>query len=458
MNGKSVSRFRIFAPAAGITILVAVVLAASLWPNRSAIAVDVAPVRRMDLTSTVRATGEIQPLNYTNVLAQGYGRITGILVHEGQLVRPGDLLLQVDAVQAAANVRAQKASIDAFQAALSGSQAALRASQAIVAQRDADLAKAQFNWEKGQQLYQAKVISRQNFEGFKSTFNGAQAASLAAQAQLAQAQAQQAQAAENLVQARQVLAHTEDVLSKTTYVAPIPGTVTYIAVRVGEDVEPGIESSQGAYLMTIADMSVITAEVRVSENDVVAVHVGQPAIAQIDAAPGQNFTGRVTEVGTQAVLESSGVATTQTAVVNQEAKQFKVVVMLDHPPGSLRPGMTVTTFIQTARKTGVVAVPFQALVLRPTDEIGRTSLPAPKPDQPVQIAANPQAQNTAPGVQGAFVVRSGRAVFVPLTIGILGANDVEVVKGVNAGDELVVGSFSALRLLHSGAQVKFTAK
>ncbi|HEV2386380.1 MAG TPA: efflux RND transporter periplasmic adaptor subunit [Candidatus Acidoferrales bacterium] len=452
------SRNRNFRPAAGILALVAVVLAASLWPGRSQVAVEVAGVRRMSLTSTVRATGEIRPLNYTNVLAQGYGRITGILVKDGQTVRPGDLLLRVDDVQPAADLRAEQAALDSTQAALSGAKAGLRAAQAFVAQRQADLAKARFDWERGQKLFEAEVISRQNFEGLKSAFNRAQAALLTAQAQQAQAAAQQAQAAENLVRAHAVLARGADVLRKTTYVAPIGGTVSYIAARVGEAIEPGVESSSGAYLLTISDMSVMIAEVRLNENDVVGIREGQPAVAQIDAAPGRTFSGRVTQVGTQAILQTSGLTTMQSTTSNQQAKEFKVDVTLDHPPPGLRPGMAVTTVIQTAHKDGVVAVPFQALVLRPASEVGRTSLPISQPEAPVAIAASPQGpDDTNPGVQGVFVVRSGRAIFMPVTIGILGENDVEVVSGPKPGDELVVGSFSALRELHSGALVKIAS-
>ena len=166
-----------------------------------------------------------------------------------------------------------------------------------------------------------------------------------------------------------MLDRLSDVLRKTTYTAPIDGVVTYIAVRVGENVVPGIQNATGSYLMTISDMSVVTSEVMVDETDIVSVKLGEEAEVTIDAIPGKFFKGKVTEVGTQAVLRSSGLASTQSTTGNQEAKDFKVVVTLQNPPDGLRPGLSSTAKITTAQKKNVVTIPIQALAMRTAKKI-----------------------------------------------------------------------------------------
>ena len=158
-----------------------------------------------------------------------------------------------------------------------------------------------------------------------------------------------------------VLARARDVLRKTTYTAPIDGIVTYIAVRIGENVVMGIQNSPGSYLMTIADMSVVTAEVKVDETDIVNLKPGQEADVTIDAIPGKTFKARVSEVGTQAVLRTSGLATVQTTSGSQEAKDFKVVVTLENPPENLRPGLSATAKIRTAERKKALAIPLQEI-------------------------------------------------------------------------------------------------
>jgi HlyD family secretion protein len=424
--------------------------------RKGIVSVEAAPVVRTNLTSIVSATGEIRPKNYTNVLAQNFGRITDIYVHEGEKVRKGDILLKVESVQPAANVSAQQATIAGAKAGVSAAEANFQASEAVVAQRQADLGNASFDWKQSQQLFEAGLISRQSYEASKATYNSARAALAAAQAQLAQARAQQSQATDELHQAQAVLVGTENVLQLTTYRAPIAGMVTYIAVRVGENVVPGIQNAEGAYLMTISDMSVVTAEVRVDETDIINVHDGQLAHVQIDALPGQSFTGHVTGVGTQAIIRSTGLSTTQTTAGDAEAKDFKVVVTLDHPPSGLRPGLTATATIRTAYADGVLAIPIQALVTRSRQVLQQQSEAGA--GQGVEAAALPtNAPANGPDpqdVQGVFVIRDGLAVFVPVQTGIMGITDIAVSHGLRQGDEIIVGSYQVLRTLQSGTKVQ----
>jgi HlyD family secretion protein len=262
-----------------------------------------------------------------------------------------------------------------------------------------------------------------------------------------------------------MLGRLSDILSKTTYTAPINGVVTYIAVRVGENVVPGIQNATGSYLMTISDMSVVTSEVMVDETDIVSVKLGQDAEVTIDAIPGKFFKGKVTEVGTQAVLRSSGLASTQSTTGNQEAKDFKVVVTLQNPPDGLRPGLSSTSKITTAQKKNVMTVPVQALAERTKKDLdeaakesGQNSVTLaagrPGPDGESGGAGSASTVDKNPEVQGVFVVRNKRAQFVPVATGITGVTDIEVLSGLQEGDQIITGSYKTLRTLKPDARVK----
>lgn len=439
-----------------IVVVLGLAIGGSIYrARRGVVEVEVAPVTRKDLTSLVTASGEIRPKNYTNVLAEGFGKITEILVHEGQWVKQGDVLLRVESTQPAADVAAQQAALESAQASVRAAEANYRSATAELSQQQANLEKARFDWEQGQKLYQAQLIALQEYQARKAAYDAAVAALQAAQARVQQTRAQLAQARAVLEQSRAQLARMQDVLRKTTYRAPISGVVTYIAVRVGENVVPGIQNAQGSYLMTISDMSVVTAEVRVDETDITSIQPGQLAEVSIDALPGKTFTGHVTEVGTQAIVRSTGLATTQTTTSTEQAKDFKVVITLDNPPSDLRPGLTVTAKIQTAHRAHVLAVPIQALVIRPKSQLRQAQQTGA--GSGVSLAAEPTSDDNQQ-VQGVFVVRDGRAVFVPVQTGIMGVTDIEVRSGLQEGDLIIVGSYHVLRTLRPGASVRIAHK
>jgi HlyD family secretion protein len=203
-------------------------------------------------------------------------------------------------------------------------------------------------------------------------------------------------------------------------------------------------------------MSVVTSEVKVDETDIVNVKIGQDAEVTIDAIPGKTFKGKVTEIGSQAVLRSSGLATTQTTTSNQEAKDFKVVVTLEAPPENLRPGLSTTAKIRTAEKKGVIAIPIQALAMRSRKDLDEAAKSGKK-DSNVTLAAPAPVTIGDPKkdeVQGIFVVNGKTATFRPVETGISGVTDIEITKGLQAGDEIVVGSYKALRTLKPEAKVK----
>jgi len=236
------------------------------------------------------------------------------------------------------------------------------------------------------------------------------------------------------------------------YTAPFDGTISNLPVREGETVVIGIQNQPGSTLMTLANMSVITAEVKVDETDIVNVKLGQPADVTIDAIPNKVFKGHVSEIGENAIVRSTGVATSQTLASSQEAKDFKVKVTLDEPPQNLRPGLSTTAKITTATRSGALAIPIQALTIRQRGDLD----PKTKGKGGVEAAApSPmQAKKDKEEIQGVFVIRDKKAVFVPVETGITGTTDIEVTSGLQPGDEIVVGSYKVLRTLKNDAPVK----
>jgi HlyD family secretion protein len=427
--------------------------------NKGVVTVQTAKVAPQDdLVSLVTASGEIKPTTYTNVTAQGFGRITAILVKEGDHIKKGDKLLLQDNVQASADVQAQGAAINSAQAAIQAAEASYTAAQSDLLMQQANMEKAKLDWERGQGLYKDGLIPKQDFDQRKTTYDAAVATVDSSRARVLSMKAQMEQTRAQLGQSEAVEKRQQDILSKTIYTSPIDGIVSYLPEKVGDYVVPGIQNSQGSFLMTLSDMSVVTAEVKVDETDIINIKAGQEADVSIDAIPGKVFKGRVTEIGSQATLRSSGLATTQSTTSTQEAKDFKVVVRLDNPPDNVRPGLSTTAKIKTAEKKGVVAIPIQALAVRTRKDLEEAAKNAKgRGESGVTLAAPPPAAAGDPKkdeVQGVFVVNGKKAFFRPVETGITGVTDIEVTKGLQIGDEIVVGSYKALRTLKPEASVK----
>jgi HlyD family secretion protein len=408
------------------------------------------------LISQVTASGEIKPTTYTNVTAQGFGRITAIVVKEGDHIKKGQVLLTQENIQANADVQAQAASINSAESGVQAGEASYKSAQSDLLQAQANLEKARLDWERGQGLFKDGLIPKQDYDQRKTTYDAQFAAVDSAKSHVLSSKASLDQMRSQVSQGRAVLVHTQDILHKTTYTSPIDGIVSYLPERVGDYVVPGIQNSNGSFLMTLSDMSIVTSEVKVDETDIVNVKIGQDADVTIDAIPGKIFKGRVTEIGSQAVLRTSGLATTQSTTSNQEAKDFKVVVTLANPPENLRPGLSTTAKIKTAEKKNVLAIPIQALAVRTRKDLEEAAKNS-KPKSGVTLAAPPPA---APGdpkkdeIQGVFVVNGKKAIFRPVDTGISGVTDIEITKGLQQGDEIVVGSYKALRTLKPEASVK----
>ena len=438
--------------AVGLAILVALMVSQS---RKNVVTVQTGKLQRQDLATVVSASGEIKPKTYVNIGANAYGKITHLYVKEGDRVTKGQLVAQLENVQSTADVTANQASVQAAETDALAADAALKTSQADLVRAQADYDRNKLDWDRAQSLYKDGLIAKSDFDSRKNAWATADAGLVQAQARVAQAKAQNDSADKHTSQARANLTRVSDVLQKTTYNAPYDGIVTNLPVREGESVVVGIQNALGSILMTIADMSVITAEVKVDETDIVNVHLGQSAEVTIDAIPKKIFHGTVSEIGDNAIVRSSGVSTSQSATASEEAKDFKVVVTLSDPPKDLRPGLSTTAKITTATRTNVLALPIQALTLRTKDQYEQQNNP------PGSVhAAAPAAQDAASkskkgdDVQGVFVIRNKKAMFVPVTTGITGTTDIEVLDGLKEGDEVITGSYKILRTLRPGSSVK----
>jgi HlyD family secretion protein len=459
----------------GAVVLIALVVGGIVWSKGGTVTVQTTKVVRGDLAAIVTASGEIKPppADLANVNASSVGKITEIDIKEGDTVKKGQLLLKTEAIQANASVDAQKATVasaksdvEQFAAAVQAQQAALNSSKANVQTAQANLVRAQEEFKRGQDLLRDKLIAQNEYDQRLDNVKVAQATLEADQAAVVQASAQLQVAKFNLDSARAKVAMQEaqlasavDVRDKTIYTAPLDGIVTSLPVHVGENVVPGIQNTVGSLLYQISDLAVITAEVKVDETDIVNVKLGQPAEVTIDAIPNKTFKGKVTEIGQSAVGRTSGTTSGTSATTTEEAKDFKVVVTLDSPPPGMRPGLSATAKITTATRQNAVTVPIQALTVRTRRQLEEEERSSKGGKGKVV-----QAATTAPSaaekekekeeIQGVFVLKDGRAVFTPVASGIMGQSDVEVIKGVQANDQIVSGPFSVLRTLKNHTKVK----
>ncbi len=440
------------------------VLASIKISQRGVVTVQTGKVMRMDLTSLVTASGEIKPRNYINIGANaGPAPITAILVKEGDRVHKGQVLARLANIQPSADLRAQSASMNASLADSAAGEAALKSAddsiavaKAQVEHDKADLAQKKLDLDRSQELLSSKLIAQQDFEAKKSTYDLAVATLDASEKKVAQAQSARAQAAAQLDSAQKKVAQSQamvtrsrDILGQFDAVAPLDGIVTNLPVRVGETVVPGIQNSASSTIMTIADMSIITAEVHVDETDIVSVKMDQKADVTIDAIPNRTFKGKVIEIGDTAIVRSTGVAASQSQTSSQEAKDFKVVIALDIPEDLVRPGLSCTAKIVTATRAHSLAIPIQALTVR---EEGQ--LHPPKPG----ATPNPNDKASKEEIQGVFVVNGEKAAFRKVNTGITGATDIEVLDGLKEGDQIVTGSYQVIRTLRNDAKVKIDNK
>lgn len=439
---------------AGVALALLAIIGFTVYQSKkNLVTVTTAKAEPKDLASVVSASGEVKPKTYVNIGANAFGKIIKLYVKEGDHVKRGQMLAQLENVQSSADVSATRANLAAAETDSVAADAALRTSIADVNRAKSDAERTKLDWDRAQGLYQAALIAKSEYDMRKGAWESADAGLAQADARVAQARAQKDSADKHIGQIRANLTRASDVLQKTAYEAPYDGTITNLPVREGETVVIGIQNSPGSTLMTLADMSVITAEVRVDETDIVNVKLGQPAEVSIDAIPKQTFKAVVTEIGNNAIVRSTGVSTSQQTSASQEAKDFKVVVTLQDPPQNLRPGLSATAKITTASRTNVLSVPIQALTVRREADLKTNA----KAAGTVRAAA-PQEGGDKPAstddIQGVFVLRNKKVEFERVQTGVAGVTDIEVLNGLKLGDEVVTGSYKVLRTIKPGTNVK----
>jgi HlyD family secretion protein len=456
-----------------VVIFAAGIFASAQYSKRGVVTVQTGQVARMDLTSLVTASGEIKPKDYHNIGADAAGDLTEILVKEGDHVRKGQLLAKIEDVQPQADVDAQKAALSSAEANSSAAEAGLQAAdentktmQAALEKDKADLDRMKADFDRSQQLFNEKLLAKQDYEVKKFTYEAQVAAIRESEARVSQAKvqreqyaAQLASAQKQIAQSRAVLTRANDILRKHSAYSPIDGVVTNLPVRLGESVVQGIQSSAGSNIMTIADMSLITAEVKVDETDIVNIKLGQVGDITIDAIPNKVFKGHVTEIGNTAILRSTGVAASQSAISSQEAKDFKVVIAMDNPPDEVRPGLSCTAKITTATRKNVLTIPIQALTVRQKGDLEPAPAPGSKGAASAATKPDPVAEKARKEeLTGVFVVANGKAQFRKVETGITGATDIEVLSGLNEGDQIITGTYQVIRTIKNDAQVKIDNK
>jgi len=454
-----------------VLVLVAIggTVASVRYSQSSQVTVQTAIASKGDLISLVTASGEIKPKTYTNLGANAQGRVMELMVKEGDHVRRGEVVARIESIQANADVVAQKATVASAEADSSATEAGLkvqddtiRTQQATIDRTKADLALAKINYERYDQLFKAGVAPKSDYDQRKSAYDSQVAGLREAELRLDQLKSQRAQslaqitsAQRRVAQAQAGLTRVNDILEKHDVVTPLDGIVTTLPVQVGETVVPGIQNSAASSVMTVADMSVVTAEVNVDETDIVNLELDQKVEVTIDAIPNRTFAGHVTQIGNEAILRSTGQVASSSATSSTEAKDFKVVITLDDPPEEVRPGLSCTAKIVTATRKNVLNIPIQALTVRQQGELDDVAAAKKKQKDsgqaPLDLAAEKQRREEITGV---FVITNQKAEFHKVETGITGSTDIEVLSGVQPGDQIVVGSYQAIRTMRPGSRVK----
>jgi HlyD family secretion protein len=432
----------------GVVVLLAAVAGANFYFRRDeGVTINTEAVRARDLEALVSASGTIQAKRFVNMSAVQMGRVTRLAVEEGDRVKEGQFLLQIDPMSL-------RGTVERGEAAVAGARQALAQSRVGIETARANLQLAQENAKRQRELWSQGLTTRENLDSAEAALSVRETELRARQAEVARAEQQIRQEAATLDTSRYNL-------SQVTLTAPFDGIVTRRNIEEGENVVVGTMNNAGTQLLTIADMSIIEAEVEVDETEIPSVKIGQVAKVTIDALPDRTFTGKVTEIG------NSPIQLAGTAQAGQQATNFKVTVTIDGQIDEARPGFTCSAQITTATRDDVVAVPIQAMavrelvydkagnIVRPPREEGRRR---PRSVEPTASAAELPDGQSRKETEGVFVMRDGRAQFVPVKVGIAGDKYFEVLSGLKAGDQVITGPFNNVRNLKDGDEVKIDTK
>ena len=430
-----------------VAVAIAIAGAGFWWSSPDLPTIAAETLRRRDLNAIVSASGKIQPKRQVNVSANTMGRVTRLAVEEGEHVRAGQFLLEIDPQSLEGQLQRGEASVAAARSSLLQARTAVEQTRATL-----DLARQ--NLRRQDELWTEGLTTRESLERAQNEVT-------VREAEL-QAREQETQTREEEIKQEQAsLATTRYNMSQVVISSPMDGMITRRNIEEGENVMVGTMNNAGTVLLTIADMSVIESELEVDETDIPAVTLGQEAQVTIDAVPNRTFRGHVTEIGNSPIQTLGGMPGTP------QATNFKVVITLDEEVPGVRPGFTCTAEITTATRQNVVSVPIQAVTVREMlyDQAGTLvhEPPPPRPSrfrlfrrpavEPIVTLAEPPPGHTRMETEGVFVLRDGRAVFVPIEVGIAGERYFEVVSGVAETDRVITGPFTSVRELADGSPV-----
>lgn len=387
--------------AGSAALLVLVGIAASRGENGPMVQTTV--VGREDIEAKVSANGKIQAVKKVDISANVMGQVTRLTVKEGDFVKAGTFLMEIDPVRS-------KAQVQSLEASLQATSQELESAKARFLQSRSDFRRAEAN-------HKAGIISAADYEQIRTAFVTAENSERSAQRRVEQSRAD--------------LAGAKDSLSKCTIVAPMDGLVTARKIEQGETAVPGVQNQPGTVLLTISDMEKVEAELEVDEASIPGVKLGQSAQVRIDAFPNQVFEAVVTEVGGSPI----------TKLTQNEATKFKVKVQIKNPPSTLKPGLSAQADILTGRREKALAIPLQALVMKDA-----------KSAAPSKDTTKPESK--AKEEEGVFVLIGGTTKFVPVKTGLLGDLNVEVLEGLQGGETLITGPFKAIRDLKGGEKVQ----
>jgi len=432
--------------ALAIVLIGAGVVAANLYYRRDkGLTVTTDVIKTRDLEAVVSASGKIQPKRLVNISADSPGRVVDLAVNEGDRIKKGQFLLQIDP-------RSLRTRVDSGTASMQAAQTSLDQMRQAVETAGVQMEQARQTLKRQQDLWSRQLTTR---EALDKATNDLKAAESALQERQHAADAQ----ASRIKQERAGLESARYDLSKVRIESPIDGIVTRRNIQEGETAVVGTMNNAGTVLLTLADMSVIQAEIEVDETNIPSVQFGQKATISIDAIPDRTFSGHVTEIGNSPIQATGTGNTTQ-------ATNFKVVVVLDEEVPDVRPGFTATADIVTATRKAVVAAPIPAVAVRELvyDANGQV-VPGPRTDkrrattaEPTAVAAELKPGQTRKETEGVFVLRSGRAEFMPIKVGIAGDRYFEVLSGLKEGDQVITGPYNSVRGMVDGDQVKVEAK
>jgi HlyD family secretion protein len=436
-----------------ITVIVVVVLGAAAGANiyfrrEQGPSVEAEAIRARDLEAIVSASGRVQPKRQVEISANQMGRVTRLAVEEGQRVKAGQFLLEIDPRQLEGQLQRGEASVAAAKSGLEQARVGVSSAETALEQSKAGLELAQQNLKRQQELWKAELTSRETLERAQNDVIVRQAEVKRGQQEVA-ARRQEIETREQQIKQEQAnLSTTRYNLTQIIMTSPMDGIVTRRNIEEGETAVVGTMNNAGSQLLTISDMSVLEAEVEVDETDIPFIALGQEAKVSIDAIEDRTFRGHVTEIGNSPIQ-----ANNQQGGGQRQATTFLVVVTLDEQVPNVRPGFTCTAEITTAKKALTVRELLfdpQGKIVREesTDVRRRRNAETNKPDD--EVPAGHKREET----EGVFTVRDNKAVFTPVKIGIAGEQYFEVLDGLKTGDRVITGPFANVRELSDGQEIR----